>query len=368
MDYKAMNAKIKDIHQKSGKSRVWIFFDMVHCGRKFGAGYMDYWLYEMYNLTDEERDTYITRGRNYDLVKRYNNPAYTDLIDNKIEFNKRFGEFLGRKWIEIRKDNKQEVIDFINDHDFLMAKADLGSCGKTVEKVDCKAEPAEAIYERLVNMERPHFFEEMIVQHPAVSAIYPYAINTVRLVTIQRDGKVHVARRLRQILACAGILARLCRQSCQQLWGKAHRAAGGRFRHEGAQGLGRSGKDEACAGPEDKAAVPKLPARVDEACLVRAGIAHRNGKRARHVPGRLVDAQAMLPLHFSLPLACPERGLDDAEKLARCGIDGCAGLRVHAGNAGAKAAVQPGQHPPEVGLRPALQADVQAGLHEEDGL
>ena len=193
MDYKAMNAKIKDIHQKSGKSRVWIFFDMVHCGRKFGAGYMDYWLYEMYNLTDEERDTYITRGRNYDLVKRYNDPAYTDLIDNKIEFNKRFGEFLGRKWIEIRKDNKQEVIDFINDHDFLMAKADLGSCGKTVEKVDCKAEPAEAIYERLVNMERPHFFEEMIVQHPAVSAIYPYAINTVRLVTIQRDGKVHVA-------------------------------------------------------------------------------------------------------------------------------------------------------------------------------
>ena len=193
MDTKAMRAKIKDIHEKSGKSRVWIFFDMVHCGRKFGAGYMDYWLYEMYNLTDAERDTYITRGRNYELVKRYNDPAYTDLIDNKIEFNKRFGDFLGRKWIEIRKDNKQEVIDFINDHDILFAKADLGSCGKTVEKIDCKAEKAEDIYERLVNQERPHFFEEAIVQHPAVSAIYPYAINTVRLVTIQRDGKVHVA-------------------------------------------------------------------------------------------------------------------------------------------------------------------------------
>ena len=69
---------------------------------------MDYWLYEMYNLNDAERDTYITRGRNYDLVKRYNDPAYTDLIDNKIEFNRRFGDFLGRKWIEIRKDNKQD--------------------------------------------------------------------------------------------------------------------------------------------------------------------------------------------------------------------------------------------------------------------
>ena len=79
MDYKAMNAKIKDIHEKSGKNRIWIFFDMAHCGRKFGAGYMDYWLYEMYNLTEAERDTYITRGRNYELVKRYNDPAYTDL-------------------------------------------------------------------------------------------------------------------------------------------------------------------------------------------------------------------------------------------------------------------------------------------------
>ena len=110
MDLMAMNAKIKDIHEKSGKSRIWIFFDMVHCGRKFGAGYMDYWLYEMYNLNDAQRDTYITRGRSNDLVNRYNDPKYTHLIDNKIEFNEHFGEFLARKWIPIREDNKEEVI------------------------------------------------------------------------------------------------------------------------------------------------------------------------------------------------------------------------------------------------------------------
>ena len=68
----------------------------------------------------------------------------------------------------------------------------LERCDAT-DKEARKAEKAEDIYERLVNQERPHFFEEIIVQHPAVSAIYPYAINTVRLVTIQREGKVHVA-------------------------------------------------------------------------------------------------------------------------------------------------------------------------------
>ena len=193
MDYKAMNAKIKDIHEKSGKSRVWIFFDMVHCGRKFGAGYMDYWLYEMYNLNDAQRDTYITRGRSNDLVNRYNDPKYTHLIDNKIEFNEHFGDFLARKWIPIREDNKDEVISFIKDHDKLIAKADLGSCGKTVEMIDCKKEEPEHLYERLLHMERPHLLEEVLVQHPAVSAIYPHAINTVRVVTILKDGKVHIA-------------------------------------------------------------------------------------------------------------------------------------------------------------------------------
>ena len=35
-------------------------------------GYMDYDLFEMYNLTPEQRDTYLTRGRNNDIVVKYN--------------------------------------------------------------------------------------------------------------------------------------------------------------------------------------------------------------------------------------------------------------------------------------------------------
>ena len=192
MDYSAMNDKIKVIHDKTGKSRIYIFFDMAKCARKFGAGYMDYWLYEMYNLTDKERDTYITRGRNNDLVKKYNNPAYTHMIDNKIEFNRRFNSFLGRKWIEIREDNKQEVLDFISSHDYLMAKADVGSCGKTVEKIDCRAKTPEEYYDYYMAQERPHLLEELIEQHPKVAAIYPNAVNTVRVVTILKDDVVHI--------------------------------------------------------------------------------------------------------------------------------------------------------------------------------
>ena len=69
MDYKNMFGKINNIHKKTGKSRLSIFNDMRECAVKYGAGYSDYDLFEMYNLTDEERNTYITRGRNNDLIR-----------------------------------------------------------------------------------------------------------------------------------------------------------------------------------------------------------------------------------------------------------------------------------------------------------
>ena len=47
MDYKAMLEKINSIHKKTGMGRVHIFLDMAKCARLYGAGYMDYDLYEM---------------------------------------------------------------------------------------------------------------------------------------------------------------------------------------------------------------------------------------------------------------------------------------------------------------------------------
>ena len=82
MDYKAMLNKINEVHKKTKKSRISIFLDMEECARKYGAGYMDYDLFEMYNLTDEQRDTYITRGRNNNLISKYNDKAYFHIFVN----------------------------------------------------------------------------------------------------------------------------------------------------------------------------------------------------------------------------------------------------------------------------------------------
>ncbi len=192
MDYKEMFKKIDEIHDKTNKSKVSIFFDMEECARKYGAGYMDYNLFEMYNLTDDERDTYITRGRNNRLIRMYNDKSYFHIFQNKNEFNTKFNKYLKRDWIDVTSASKQEVINFIEEHKTFMAKPISGGCGKGIEKIDVNNyKSSNELYEYLSKDNRFEL-EEIIKQENSVSNIYPNSINTARIVTILKDNKPHI--------------------------------------------------------------------------------------------------------------------------------------------------------------------------------
>lgn len=194
MNYKAMWAKISSIHKKTGRSRLSIFRDMKDCAVKYGAGYMDYDLFEMYNLTDQQRDTYLTRGRNNALVAKYNDKAYTGLFDDKVQFNTHFGKYLHRDWVPVTGDNREQVMAFVSAHQVFMAKPSRGSCGWGIEKLRTQDFPSlDALYEHLVERAPNLELEQVLEQHPQVSAIYPGSINTVRMVTIRgKNGKVYL--------------------------------------------------------------------------------------------------------------------------------------------------------------------------------
>lgn len=193
MDKKAMFNKIDSIHEKTGKSKLYLLYDMQKCARKYGAGYMDYDLFEMYNLTDKERDTYITRGRNNEIVSKYNNKDYFHIFENKDEFNTLFKDYIKRDWIKVNGMPKEEVITFMKNHNVFMAKPIDGGCGHGIEKIDIsKYNSMDEVYNKLIENNNNFELEEVIKQHPEVSKIYPDAINTVRVVTILKDDIPHV--------------------------------------------------------------------------------------------------------------------------------------------------------------------------------
>ena len=192
MNYKAMWDMVRYLHKKTGKSRIWLLKDMMNCATNYGAGYMDYNLFEMYDLTPAQRDTYLTRGRNNALIRKYNDQEYVHIFNNKDEFNELFEEFLHRDWVLVKPENREKVLAFLRKHDRFMVKPLDGCCGRGVELVELsRYESPEAAFEALVSGGAVEL-EELIIQHPQVSAVYPHAINTVRTVSITRDGVPHI--------------------------------------------------------------------------------------------------------------------------------------------------------------------------------
>lgn len=192
MDKKAMLEKVSSIHKKTNKSRIWLFFDMIKCGRKYGAGYMDYDLYEMYNLTPEQRDTYLTRGRNNEIDRKFNQKEFNCKLEAKDQFNTNFNKYLKRDWIKVEGASKEDLMNFFKKHNVFMAKPIDGSCGKNIEKIYTdKFKSLDEVYEYVQN--KNFELEEVIKQNAEVNKICPNSINTVRVVTIlDKNKKAHI--------------------------------------------------------------------------------------------------------------------------------------------------------------------------------
>ena len=96
MNYKNFFKTLKKVKKKSKKPDIYIFFDIIYCGIKYQAGYVDYDLFSMYKLPKNEREKIITRGKNNQYIKKLNPKEYWDIVDNKKTFNDTFKKYLNR--------------------------------------------------------------------------------------------------------------------------------------------------------------------------------------------------------------------------------------------------------------------------------
>lgn len=185
MNFGQMFAKVEDCHRKSGLSKPRIFFDMIYCGLKYQAGYMDYWLFEMYSLNRAQRATVLTRGKNNALVKRFNDPAHILDLEDKVQFNRRFDSFLKRDWLDLRTTSDEAFALFLAKHPVFIAKPIDGLCGKGIDKLEASPDSATVLKRRLLE-NKQYIAEELVIQHPMLAALHPYSVNTCRVVSISQ--------------------------------------------------------------------------------------------------------------------------------------------------------------------------------------
>ena len=126
---------VKTVHERSGKSKFEIFIDMLYCAKKYGAGYYDYQIFAFYNLTKEQRATYVTRLISKKFNTFMNDYDYAHFLENKDEFNKLYKKYIGRDFIQFQEASKEEVREFCENHPVLFCKMQDLECGHGCERI-----------------------------------------------------------------------------------------------------------------------------------------------------------------------------------------------------------------------------------------
>lgn len=192
MDYSKMIDAAKTVHGRCGKNTALVLADMIWCGFRYQAGYMDYLVFEFYQIGAAQRRTYITRGQSNRFVRLLNPRENWHLLEDKVEFLKRFDGFHGRAWIDLRECSPEQFEQFCKAHPKIVAKPLDGTCGRGIEFFEISDNSKIVGLYEMLREGRQFLVEELIVQHPDISKIYPLSVNTLRLVTIKNHETVHV--------------------------------------------------------------------------------------------------------------------------------------------------------------------------------
>lgn len=182
--FEELNKSLTKAKERSGKAKALLFFDMLWCAARYGAGYHDYVMFGFYEMDGKHRDTYVTRIRNKKLITLLNDPETAEIFDHKTKFNPRFRDYLGRDFLLVDDMTFEEFSEFLKDKDRIFAKPDVGESGKGIERL-AKADfqSTEELY-RYIKTRNFGVVGEVIVQHEAMMKLYPNSVNTLRIVTL----------------------------------------------------------------------------------------------------------------------------------------------------------------------------------------
>jgi glutathione synthase/RimK-type ligase-like ATP-grasp enzyme len=186
MNYKQFFEKIDFMSKESGRSKISILVDVVISGFKYSSGYMDYYLFRFHKLPHEKRITYLTRGKNNEIVKMLNSAEESKKFASKSAFNESFQEYIGREWINFAKCSKEEFIKWIESKDCVFIKPQVGCGGSGVKKVKIKEKDLDSLYENF-RSNNIGIIETCLAQHPLMSKLYQDSINTLRIATVVDD-------------------------------------------------------------------------------------------------------------------------------------------------------------------------------------
>lgn len=176
--------------RRTGKFVLYHWLDSISCILRYGCSPNQYFKGGFYKLRSFDRDEAYTGRRIQKVRARYNDRKYEYLLGSKSEFNKHFGDFIKRDWIDCKSATVAEIEDFVKKKGRCLVKPTGGRKGKGINEIN--VEDAKVVSVSYAGED--YILEEVIEQHPMM-CFHNRSVNTLRMMTIMdASGDVHLIK------------------------------------------------------------------------------------------------------------------------------------------------------------------------------
>lgn len=186
---KQVSANLK---KEKGKNKLSTLVDLAYCSYKYKTSPHNYEVMGFADLTKDQRKTFFTFADNIAMMEKYNSKKHEAIFYNKFIFSKVFSDFYGRKCIMTNYLTEEDFVKFMEGEQKIVYKPVNAAQGKGVEVLDvADFDSLSALYKYVMSLPKG-IIETWIVQHSAISALYPKAVNPIRINTVLDNDKLHI--------------------------------------------------------------------------------------------------------------------------------------------------------------------------------
>jgi len=154
--------------------------------------YEEYDRYDFAHKGEAERRSYITDDYRNRVCRRINDYHQQVLIMNKYLTAQQLKDYYGRRFLQVKEEADREAfLAFVREMGELVAKP-VSDCGGRGVRLLRPSESVgwDALFDALLQEQRPFIVEERIQQDPFMSRYNPSSVNTIRINTFQHQGVV----------------------------------------------------------------------------------------------------------------------------------------------------------------------------------
>ncbi|MEL6656563.1 MAG: sugar-transfer associated ATP-grasp domain-containing protein [Bacteroidota bacterium] len=179
--------------QQTQCSSLGLLSDLLRSSLRYNISLLDYFYFRFFEKNERIRATYAGTGFMYEYQLKMNPPASRSVLENKLLFNTTYHSFIQRMTFSMAALGDEPTAQVLLDNTSgkIVLKAATGQVGAEVEVFSSSDFTATT----LVAFMREKGFdlaEEYVQQHPALNALSPSGLNTVRVISqLDQEGNFH---------------------------------------------------------------------------------------------------------------------------------------------------------------------------------